>query len=67
MVSVRKNDFIETGIRPNNAINTDKTTAKGRRGFAGYLVRTFCYVHVTLQSQKECDMHLIYSIFSKLR
>jgi hypothetical protein len=39
MVSVRKNDFIETGIRPNNAINTDKTTAKGRRGFAGYLVR----------------------------
>lgn len=47
MVSVRKNDFIETGIRPNNAINTDKTTAKGRRGFAGYLVmRTFdnCYV-----------------------
>jgi hypothetical protein len=39
MVSVRKNDFIETGIRPNNAINTDKTTAKGHRGFAGYLVR----------------------------
>lgn len=39
MVSVRKNDFIETGIRPNNAINTDKTTAKGRRGFAGYLMR----------------------------
>ncbi len=26
-----------------------------------------CYVHVTLQSQKECDMHLIYNIFSKLR
>ena len=39
MVSVRKNDLIETGIRPNNAINTDKTTEKGRHGFAGYLVR----------------------------
>jgi hypothetical protein len=39
MVNIRKNDFIETGIRPNNAINTDKTTTKGRRGFAGYLVR----------------------------
>ena len=26
MVNVRKNDFIETGIRPNNAINTDKTS-----------------------------------------
>ncbi len=48
MVSVRKNDFIETGIRPNNAINTDKTMAKGRRGFAGYLVmRAFdsCYIY----------------------
>jgi len=25
-----------------------------------------CYVHVILQSQKTCDMHLIYNIFSKL-